>query len=99
MKQLCDETGCTRSGTELVACFLPDGDDKPENYYCIEHCQQHGYCWGCGYFWSGNEFFDFNPSGLCQDCSMTFAREDHDEDDETDYSDELVRGEGYGVQG
>jgi hypothetical protein len=38
------------------------------NYYCADHAQVHGYCFGCGQFWGGCENFDFDPSGLCEHC-------------------------------
>lgn len=54
------------------------------DYYCAEHCQKNGYCYGCGEFWAGSESFDFSRSGLCSNCQSEV--EDYI-DDEDYYSD------------
>lgn len=69
----CQHEDCENEGLE---CFLPAYDTgtfrteatEPDEYFCSEHCHEHGYCWGCGEFWAGVESFDFNPLGLCDNC-------------------------------
>jgi len=58
----------------------------PPEHYCPEHCQLHGFCYGCGQFWAGCERFDFDPSGLCPNCQSELdAGLDWDDDDWPDY--------------
>lgn len=49
--------------------FSPSHICETFDYYCPEHCQKNGYCWGCGEFWAGSESFDFSRSGLCSNCA------------------------------
>lgn len=35
-------------------------------YYCPEHCQEHGYCWNCGSY--QEDPAAFSESGLCPAC-------------------------------
>ncbi|RMH95525.1 MAG: hypothetical protein D6681_12875 [Calditrichaeota bacterium] len=37
-------------------------------YYCPEHCPEHGYCWNCGFYQGDSEEFRRN-GGLCPDCA------------------------------
>jgi hypothetical protein len=70
-----------------IPCWMPDSDygvDDPDDLLCAEHCQEEGYCWGCGYFWAGIESFDFRANGLCDNCKDEYADPD-DYDDEIDY--------------
>jgi hypothetical protein len=43
-------------------------DATEVEYFCGEHCFEHGYCHGCGYFWAGVNAFDFDRGGLCPHC-------------------------------
>lgn len=77
----CQVEGCAN---EAIPCWLPDsryGEDDPDDRLCAEHCQDEGYCWGCGHFWAGIESFDFNPNGLCENCKDEYAEPDYDDDD------------------
>lgn len=95
---LCEVEGCTWGG---IACFSPDNpiyawegnedeeppDFPPDHYYCGDHAQKAGFCWGCGEFWGGIESFDFGMgarSGLCENCLASGDFDDDDEDDEDD---------------
>jgi hypothetical protein len=62
----CDHEGCYEEGEE---CFLPEGNafGEPDCYYCPAHVFEHGFCAGCGQFWSGVESFDFG-NGFCDNC-------------------------------
>lgn len=70
----CDEPGCT--STDTIACFLM-AEDEPDGYYCAEHAAG-SFCLGCGQFWAGNESFDFNPRGLCDNCDVEIDDPDDD---------------------
>lgn len=77
----CDVEGCPHPA---IPCWLPDSDygvDDPDDCLCADHCQDQGYCWGCGRFYAGIEIFDFNPRGLCENCADEFAEPEIDEDD------------------
>jgi hypothetical protein len=82
---MCEEEGCDQIG---MPCFLP-GEDEPEEFFCPEHTHKHGYCWGCGNFWSGVESFDFNLWGneLCDNCkdNPDLTGDWHEDEDEEDY--------------
>lgn len=78
----CDEPGCSREGS---ACYLPDAlgeesDPEPHAFYCAEHATKNGFCWSCGWFWSGVEDFDFDPNGLCSNCRDEFGDDEPDHD-------------------
>ncbi len=80
----CQEPNCTELGIE---CYFPDNEtDEPDRYYCASHTFNHGFCWGCGYFWSGVESFDFSEvfglKGLCSNCRFEWRNEDKYEDEE-----------------
>lgn len=75
----CQEKGCENSGEP---CRLVDDDGKDLIFwYCSEHSQQNGFCFGCGEFWGGSESFDFGP-GWCPNCAPEF------EDDDDEYEPE-----------
>lgn len=72
----CQVAGCEN---EAIPCWAEGGPpDDPDDLLCADHCQQFGYCWGCGRLWAGNEVFDFSPRGLCGEC-IHQARQDEDE--------------------
>lgn len=83
--ELCEEPGCTRAG---FACWYGEegNDAEPGGVYCGEHAFQNGFCAGCGYFWAGNEQFEFG-NGLCPNCASE-AR-DAEEEEDYDYCEEL----------
>ena len=83
---ICQHEGCLKVGMQ---CHLNDYDYEGDYHwkgdlyywYCPEHCHIEGFCYGCGEFWGGNEYFDFNKSGLCENCQSEL-------DDEADYDEE-----------
>lgn len=73
--QPCEHENCPDEGS---ACWLPDNTDPehPSAYYCSDHAYDAGFCWGCGQFYGGFEWFDFaNPSRLCTECAAEYADE------------------------
>lgn len=74
----CSHEGCNET-ENLTACYYPD-DGTPEEelfagHYCYDHAPEAGFCYGCGFFWSGVESFDFpesygNIRGYCENCSF-----------------------------
>ena len=76
---ICEHKDCLH---EAIQCRLDvydyEGDYhwlKEEYYwYCAEHCQTEGFCYGCGEFWGGCEDFDFG-NGLCSNCRDEFDSE------------------------
>lgn len=62
--------------------FIRRGWYEETYYYCASHCKKNGFCYGCGEFWAGSEFFDFGP-GYCSNCASEF--EDDLDDDENYY--------------
>jgi len=87
----CQHPDCPNNET-VTACFYPDNHTEiPDEYYCSEHSFEHGYCFGCGQFWSGVERFDFATTyggilGLCENCDDEFRTDlgEFDEEDEFD---------------
>lgn len=77
----CQHEGCESEG---IACYLNLSEsDGPGYYYCVEHCYEEGFCWGCGNFSAGEEAFDWgNPSHLCSNCRSAGDYDDSDDDDE-----------------
>ncbi len=81
---ICFKRGCGREGVE---CFMPDYEaadeakQKPDEYYCVHHAHDAGYCWCCGQFWAGVESFDL-PDDLCENCRDEFDEEFMHYDDE-----------------
>ena len=73
----CEHDGCRAGGHP---CFLPEQDD-PDGYYCGNHSHEHGFCCGCGMFYAGIESFDFNRSGLCDECQDSVDADFDDGDD------------------
>lgn len=84
----CHEPDC--NSTEAIACFYPDNEtEQPNYYYCWNHINKHGFCKGCGLFWSGCEQFDFarfwgNYEGFCPNCSDSL-KDDLDTDENEDW--------------
>lgn len=39
-------------------------------YYCLEHCQNYGYCWGCGIYCGNTIAGKLDKSGLCHPCQL-----------------------------
>ncbi|MCZ7543326.1 MAG: hypothetical protein M5R40_07205 [Anaerolineae bacterium] len=88
----CMHPGCEAAGEP---CYLPL-EDLPAEYYCAEHKDAHGYCWGCGLFWAGCEEFDFSPvKGLCPNCRDEYEADQDGYDPEMDFGD----GDPYGPYG
>jgi hypothetical protein len=81
----CADEGCWRKGEP---CFLPgNATGRPDEYSCWEHAHQFGYCRRCGCFWAGVESFEFDPSGLCENCRNQYGTDSgqkdyHDFDDD-----------------
>lgn len=79
---LCQEPGCMRPA---IACEVPWvigdplGKEPDYEWYCPVHAHKNGYCYMCGHFWAGVEMFDFNRSGLCENCQSE-VEEDYDEE-------------------
>ena len=76
-EQTCQHEGCNRQDTTRCHLHLYTGGTIIE-YYCAEHCQQHGYCWLCGEFYGGIGSFEYSKSGLCPDCRDQLASESGD---------------------
>lgn len=68
-----------RQGLRHIREMKRRGYTELMNTYCVDHCQEEGFCFGCGEFWAGCESFDFNPSGLCSNCHHQFEDEVWDE--------------------
>lgn len=91
VKHKCNHPDC--ESMDVTECFLPDNQSgNPDEYYCSEHSQEHGYCYGCGSFWGGVESFDFASclggiQGLCENCSDALMDEfgDYDDDELDEY--------------
>lgn len=74
----CDHEGCESEGQPYQI------EDEGESRYCAEHAHDAGFCYGCGGFFAGIEVFDFEPSGLCENCKADndeFEREDEFDQD------------------
>lgn len=87
LRPRCWHKGCTNRAEPCVlqAYSTDDEDDVDQIYwYCDEHCQQHGFCRGCGYFWGGTESFDFG-NGYCSNCRDEFEDDYYDEDEVWEY--------------
>lgn len=66
--------------------YVRKGWTDTYEYYCAEHCQKNGYCYGCGEFWAGSESFDFSKSGLCSNCQGEFENDFYYDEDDYDMS-------------
>lgn len=79
----CDHEGCRETSTIDCRIYHGKGEETRENL-CWQHAIDAGYCPGCGNFWAGTEYFDFNLGGahMCQDCTDTFKYELGEYDDE-----------------
>ena len=78
----CMHEGCERE--DIVACHLPDldcGEDGFDYLYCPDHCQEEGFCWGCGGFFAGIANFDLSADGLCDECRFDFQEPDYEEEE------------------
>ena len=93
------------AGIKHIFDLLRAGFTDLHEYYCANHCKEHGYCFCCGQFWAGVEMFDFGP-GWCSNCASEFEDETYDDDDlcyfegyqtygddEDDYDDDLYHPE------
>lgn len=72
-----EQCHCEVEGCDSLAqgYWLPDSDqdDDPDSYLCTEHAYSAGWCWGCGGFHGGIEWFDFQSrTGLCENCEPSF---------------------------
>jgi hypothetical protein len=72
-----------------MPCYLLPLDEEPNNYYCLEHAEENGYCRECGLFAAGTEGFDFLHRGVCDGCHeellAEMALEDAVDDDWIDF--------------
>ena len=89
-KRQCQHKDCIK--TNVVPCYLPSYTgpvdyNHADTWLCPEHCQQEGFCWGCGQFWAGIESFDFSPTGLCDNCKDedSAVMDEIDADSNADY--------------
>ena len=79
----CRVEGCHEAA---IPCYDSGGPpDDPDDLLCADHCQQFGYCWGCGMLWAGTEVFDFSPRGLCGECIHQFRQDEDDEPEAWDF--------------
>lgn len=77
----CEHEGCESAGRLCVIEGMSGGErDDVEEWYCGDHAQEHGYCYGCGGFFSGIESFDFSRSGLCDNCASNLDFDDPDDE-------------------
>lgn len=70
-KHQCQHKGCIK--TNVIPCYLPSYQGPvdylhADTWLCPEHCQEEGFCCGCGQFWAGIESFDWSATGLCDNC-------------------------------
>ena len=72
----CEEKDCNNRG-EPCRLYDDEHDKDLIFWYCSEHAQRNGFCFGCGEFCGGSESFDFGP-GWCSNCASEF------EDDENE---------------
>lgn len=79
-KVKCNHEGCNEAGDP---CYLEL--DEVHEYLCPKHCEENGYCTGCGTFIAG--WIDFGS--LCDNCSDELESDTWEEDDE-DYCDEDI---------
>jgi len=86
---ICQHPGCKE--TIVIQCFFPyeELSDDEDQFYCVNHCNEHGYCQGCGVFWRGIETFDFAEE-FCENCrAQTEEPEEIDDDNSEPISDEV----------
>jgi hypothetical protein len=74
----CWQKDCENKGEP---CILRGDSNESDSIYwfCSEHSQRHGFCFGCGEFWGGTESFDFGP-GYCSNCASEFEEEVYEDD-------------------
>lgn len=51
--------------------------DEHMLYYCLEHCQVHGYCWLCGSYEESIKDLHSNQTGLCRQCASDWEAENN----------------------
>lgn len=71
----CEHEGCQAEGQ---AYYMRPYDEEANGWYCDEHAQIEGFCWGCHLFAAGTERFDFGKSGLCGSCEQDYEDENED---------------------
>ncbi len=77
--------------------WLRWGTTEVITYYCSSHCEENGFCYVCGQFWSGADIhFDFSGTGLCSNCKDEFDdwRDSEYDEDENEWDDILAYGPG-----
>jgi len=88
IKHACMEEGCWN---EAIACRLVDyfasEPKETTEWFCVDHCHQNGYCYMCGEFWGGVEYFEFSKTGLCENCQSELEAELNNPDDLEDFAD------------
>jgi len=68
---ICQEEGCNNKGIPCFIRWFNEDAGRYEtgvDYFCQEHCFEHGYCYKCRRFWAGIEDFDFSQTMLCPEC-------------------------------
>ena len=78
LRPRCWDKGCKNPGEPCTLQGYTDDEEEQIYWYCAEHSQKHGFCWGCGHFWGGTESFDFG-NGLCSNCDE--SEEDYNDED------------------
>ena len=53
---LCQHPGCQKEG---LPCYSASGDEGSNGFYCLDHCQVHGFCYPCDLSCGGMEFCGF----------------------------------------
>jgi hypothetical protein len=96
----CQHEGCL--STDTTKCVLRSCQWREEDlieYYCSDHAQEHGYCYGCGGFYAGIDSFDFSKTGLCEICldqvMQDFAEFEYDEVEDDYFNAYYPGGEEY----
>ena len=78
VRHVCEVEGCGSHETLKCDC---DGDIE---ILCTTHAIEQGYCYGCGYFSSGQSGFDLYHPGLCSNCHSEFVENEMDDDEYDD---------------
>jgi hypothetical protein len=74
---VCQVEGCEN---KAIPCFIRWFNEDAGryqtdvDYFCQEHCFEHGYCYACGRFWGGVEDFDFSTTKMCPECEEAQER-------------------------
>ena len=77
---LCQHPGCQEEG---LPCYSASGDEESSGFYCLEHRQEHGFCYSCGLLWGASEFFDFG-NGVCVNCRKDLEAEFRGDEEDFD---------------